>query len=97
MSRLSADKRGDVLRDRGACVNTYRKRNSRHEHRVVAERMLGRPLLRGEIVHHIDRNKRNNDPSNLKVMTQAEHMREHGIGIKGVPPLWFSSKTRSDQ
>lgn len=56
---------------------TYRKLYGRHEHRVVAEQMLGRPLKRNEIVHHIDGNKHNNDPSNLQVMTQSEHIREH--------------------
>lgn len=56
---------------------TYRKLNNRHEHRVVAERMLGRPLARNEIVHHIDGNKHNNTPENLQVMTQADHLRLH--------------------
>ena len=56
---------------------TYKKLYGRHEHRVVAEEMLGRPLERGEIVHHIDGNKHNNDPSNLQVMTQADHLRIH--------------------
>lgn len=56
---------------------TYRKLFQRHEHRVVAEQMLGRSLRPGEIVHHIDGNKHNNDPSNLQVMTQSAHIREH--------------------
>lgn len=56
---------------------TYTKTFGRHTHRVVAEQMLGRPLLKGEIVHHIDGNKRNNDPSNLMVMTQSEHCKLH--------------------
>lgn len=57
--------------------DTYRKLHGRHEHRVIAEQILGRPLLRNEIVHHIDGNKHNNNPKNLLVMTQSEHVRLH--------------------
>ena len=67
---------GSAMRNRGE-GKTYRKWHSRHEHRVVAERKLGRALLPGEIVHHIDHNIRNNDPANLEVMTQSEHCRLH--------------------
>lgn len=62
---------------------TYRKLYGRHEHRVIAERLLGRPLKKGEIVHHKDGDKRNNTPSNLEVMIQSAHMRAHGLGIPG--------------
>ena len=55
----------------------YVKYHQRHQHRVVAEQMLGRPLEPGEIVHHKDNDKSNNDPSNLEVMTQADHIRIH--------------------
>jgi hypothetical protein len=66
----------------------------RHEHRVVAEQKLGRKLITGEIVHHIDGDKLNNDPSNLEVLTAAEHMRRHGIGIPGMALWWEPWKYR---
>ena len=37
----------------------------------------------GELdVHHIDRNKRNNSPDNLKLVTRSQHKRIHGIKSK---------------
>lgn len=75
-SRRGQQNDGTALRDRGLGLS-YRKVGQRHEHRTVAEQLLGRPLQPGEIVHHIDHNKRNNDPSNLQVMTQSEHARLH--------------------
>lgn len=62
---------------------TYEKTFSRHTHRIVAEQMLGRPLKKGEVVHHEDENKRNNDPSNLIVFaSQAEHAAYHQQKLK---------------
>lgn len=47
------------------------------EHRVVMENHLGRLLTRREVVHHRDENKKNNDLSNLEVMTKGQHTRHH--------------------
>ncbi len=47
-------------------------------HRHMAEVKLGRPLKPGEIVHHIDRNKQNNSPSNLYIFpNQQAHWNAH--------------------
>lgn len=37
------------------------------EHRLVMEQQLGRPLKKGEGVHHKDGNRQNNDPANLEL------------------------------
>lgn len=56
----------------------YTKTYGRHTHRIVAEQMLGRKLLPGEVVHHIDGNKQNNDLDNLMVFaSQEEHAAWH--------------------
>lgn len=72
----AARSNGEVQRFRGD-GKTYVKLNGRHMHRVVAEKKIGRKLKRGEVVHHIDGNKRNNSPDNLEVTTQSEHIRIH--------------------
>lgn len=46
-------------------------------HVVVMEKHIGRRLMPGEIVHHIDENKQNNDLSNLQLMTNSAHVSLH--------------------
>ena len=78
---------GSKQRDRGS-GNWYRKVRGRHEHRIVIEEMLGRPLRSDEIVHHKNKDVRDNRPENLEVMTRSEHARLHfskhgGSGSEG--------------
>ena len=53
------------------------------EHRYKAEKKIGRKLIKGEVVHHKDRNKENNSFNNLHVCKdQAEHDRIHKFDAK---------------
>jgi hypothetical protein len=57
---------------------TYLKSGSVHLHILVAEKALNRKLKSGEIVHHIDLNKKNNFIENLAVLpSQAIHASVH--------------------
>lgn len=50
------------------------------EHRLVMARIVGRPLLRVECVHHLDHAPLNNAPSNLELWpdNRSHKMAEHG-------------------
>lgn len=51
-------------------------KNKVFEHIFVMEKHLGRYLKKGEVVHHIDRNKVNNNISNLMLFpTHSAHMK----------------------
>lgn len=57
------------------------------EHRLIVARILGRCLKRTEVVHHIDHNPANNDPSNL--MLFASNQQHKKYEATGQPePLW---------
>ena len=82
--KMRLKKREQVLERTGKGEKAYNKFLGRHEHRVVAERMLGRKLKKNEVVHHIDLNKQNNDEKNLVVMpSNSEHSHLHQILKKG--------------
>ena len=46
-------------------------------HRVVVENSIGRLLTDNEEVHHIDRNRHNNNISNLLLLTKEAHRELH--------------------
>lgn len=65
--------------------NGYRRftNSDKLVHRYLAEKKLKRKLRKGEVVHHIDRNKLNNSKRNLWVFkNQEEHHRAHEIDAR---------------
>ena len=54
---------------------------TRTVHRLIMEQILGRELSSDELVHHIDGNKWNNDPSNLTIVTRRENAQIHATLI----------------
>lgn len=58
-----------------SCMGLNGKRT--YKHRVSAEQKYGRALKKGEVVHHIDGNRQNNNPENLSVMTRSRHNQVH--------------------
>ena len=55
----------------------YKKVYGKHAHRVVAEMVIRRELLPGEVVHHKNSDRTDNRPENIEVLTRAEHSRRH--------------------
>ena len=85
--------KGGRMLDKSGYVLVYRPGHheaNRHgqvrEHRIVMAQKLGRPLQRGEVVHHIDGNRANNHPDNLEVYeNNALHLAET---LAGQRPNW---------
>ena len=54
-------------------------RNSIRKHIFVMQEHIGRKIEKGEIVHHIDGDKLNNNLENLYLTTTAEHNKLHAV------------------
>lgn len=82
------------LHSEGYGVNGDR---SRYAHRVVLERKIGRTIVRGERVDHINHDRLDNRRENLRVVTDKQNVEHRGVlnsnnttGFRGVS--WIAGK-----
>lgn len=88
--------RNKISLDRGYEIRVNEVGKIVYIHREILEQKLGRKLKPGEISHHIDENKLNNDPDNLELKTKSSHAKHHSDSerIKLIPRA-RGSRTRS--
>lgn len=73
-----ASLRAKVKVEKGGRVRVWTSDGLRWRAHVVAEEAIGRRLLPGEVVHHINGDPSDDRPDNLKVFgSHAEHMAAH--------------------
>ena len=58
-------------------VPEYENQRELLEHRIIMILFLNRPLLKSEIVHHINGNKIDNKIENLEVLSRSRHTELH--------------------
>lgn len=88
MGELAANWRGGRMQTGSGYVRIYKPDHPNcnqsgyvYEHRLVMEEKLGRLLQLGEIVDHVDCNKSNNHPDNLRLHpSRSAHVKDHFNG-----------------
>jgi len=78
------DKKGRFLEKNGNTKYKRIERNNKNlqKHRYIWEKYYNRKIPEGHIIHHIDKNGKNNKIENLQLMTHAEHNYLHGYKRK---------------
>ncbi|MFC7103915.1 HNH endonuclease [Nonomuraea rubra] len=83
---------GMPWKDQQGYVRMWHNGRDTRQHRVVAEEMLGRPLLPTEHVHHRNGVKDDNRPENLEVVDSRTHIVEHWQGGHYEPQVKAQTK-----
>lgn len=79
----------------GYLMRSEGRKIRRYLHRVIAARMVGRELLRGELVDHVDGNKLNNSRANLRICTSSQNgmnRRRSGANTSGYKGVFWNKK-----
>lgn len=76
--------KGGIIRHSNGYVMVYNPNHPKADCRgyvykaiLVVEKKLKRCVKKGEVVHHVDGNKLNNSPNNLRLLTPSKHARLH--------------------
>lgn len=83
----------------GYVCGGYKKLGRRQYSHIVAENSIGRDIVAGEVVHHINGDRLDNRPENLKVMTISEHIALHqkdGGYRRGMKPWNYKGGNAND-
>lgn len=60
-----------------------------YEHHLIWWKKTGQIIPKGYEIHHVNGDHRDNNPSNLKLLTGAEHRKVHGEMLKKPPIIFY--------
>lgn len=82
-----------AIRKSGYVLVSVGRKQRRYEHVLIGERVLGRRLAPGEVVHHINCIRHDNRPENLLVCTRDYHQQLHARMRRH--PYWAEVERRA--